>query len=56
MSDEAKKPLYLRLSSTVVKQVDYYAVDRDIFRSQAVEELLKRGLDRSGVDDSGADK
>lgn len=50
-----KKPIHLRLDSKVVKEVDHYAVDRDIFRNEAMEELLRRGLNQvkaAGSEDS----
>ena len=45
-----KKPVHIRLSSTIVREVDHYAVDRDLFRSDAVEDLIRKGLEKASTE------
>ncbi len=45
MGTGSKKVVSLKLDAALLKEVDYHAVDRDQFRSEAVEELIRRGLD-----------
>jgi len=46
-----RKAVHLRLNAVLLKRVDHYAVERDVFRSEAIEELLRLGLEDSRDDD-----
>ena len=40
--------IHVRLSKELVKRLDHYAVDEDIFRQTAFERLIKKALDDIG--------
>ena len=44
MGTGSKKVVSLKLDAALLKEVDYHAVDRDQFRSEAVEEFIRRAL------------
>ena len=41
---DRKKLIQVKLDVELVKAIDHYAVDRDIYRNAAVEELIRLGL------------
>lgn len=48
MAEAAKKLVMLKLDPEVVKKVDLYAAERDIYRNRAVEELLVKAVSQGG--------
>lgn len=40
-----KKPVHVKLDAQIVKEVDLLSVERDEYRPQTMEYLLRRGLD-----------
>lgn len=49
-TSEERVVVSVRLPKELVKLIDHYAVDEDLFRQGAVERLLIRGLAAAGGD------
>ena len=43
--DAERIMIQVRLPRTLVRQIDHWAIDRDLNRQQAYEYLLRRGLE-----------
>jgi len=46
--DGQKRLVTLKLDPEVVKKVDLYAAERDLYRNRAVEELIEKAVAQGG--------